>query len=102
MSIGTITVKLVETRKDLDAQFFNMSPAEIEYRNQNFIKSGKILFTKMEMSDDKLSRHLTTIFLNEASRLEYRNDPVITDFRLRKIEYNKNNNIVYDMNFDLE
>jgi hypothetical protein len=100
--MSTITATIVEIKKDLETPFLNMSPAELEYRNNNFIKNGKILFTKMDMSADKLTRKVTTIFLNEQARLEYRNDPVISDFRNRKLEYNRSKNIEFDMSFDMD
>jgi hypothetical protein len=100
--MSTITVIIVEIKKDSEIQFLNMTPAELEYRNNNFIKNGKILFTKMDMSLDKLTRKVTTIFLNEQTRLEYRNDPVISDFRNRKLEHNKSKNIEFDMSFDMD
>lgn len=102
MTTTTITATVNETRTSTETQFFAMSPAELEYRNQNFVKTGKILFTKMELSEDKLTRKLVTIFLNEESRLEYRNDPVVTDFRMRKKEYNKKNNITSDFAFEID
>jgi hypothetical protein len=102
MTTTTITATITETRANAETQFFGMSPAELEYRNQNFVKTGKILFTKKELSDDTLTRKLITIFLNAAARLEYRNDPVISDFRLRKTEYNAANNITSDFDFDIE
>jgi hypothetical protein len=102
MTTTTITATVNETRTSAETQFFAMSPAELEYRNQNFVKTGKVLFTKMELSDDKLTRKLITIFLNEATRLEYRNDPVISDFRMRKQEYNTANNITSDFAFDID
>jgi len=102
MTTTTVKVTVSEIITSTQTQFFVMSPAELEYRNQNFVKTGKILFTKMELSEDKLTRKLVTIFLNEESRLEYRNDPVVTDFRIRKEEYNKKNNITSDFNFEID
>jgi len=96
---GTITVTRTEIRSNTEIQFFVMSPAELEYRNQNFVKNGKILFSKTEISDDKLTRKFTVIFLDEQSRLDYRNDSVISDFRSRKKQYNKSNNITSDVKF---
>ena len=102
MTTTTITAIVNETRTSAETQFFAMSPAELEYRNQNFVKTGKVLFTKMELSDDKLTRKLITIFLNEEKFLEYRNDPVISDFRMRKREYNEANGINPDFAFDID
>ena len=70
MTTTPITVILDETRASTETQFFSMSPAEVEYRNENFVKTGKVLFTKMDLSDDKLTRKLIIIFLNEEKFLE--------------------------------
>jgi hypothetical protein len=102
MTTTTITATVNETRASTETQFFAMSPAELEYRNQNFVRTGKVLFTKTELSEDKLTRKLITIFLNEETRLEYRNNPVISDFRLRKKQYNAENNITSDFAFDID
>jgi len=102
MTTTTITATVNETRTSTETQFFGMSPAELQYRKDKFVKTGKLLFTKMELSEDKLTRKLITIFLNEETRLEYRNDPVISDFRFRKKQYNKANKIFSDFAFDID
>lgn len=102
MTTTTIKATVNETRTSAETQFFAMSPAELQYRNDKFVKTGKVLFTKTELSDDNLTRKLITIFLNEETRLEYRNDPVISDFRLRKKQYNTSNNVSSDFAFDID
>jgi hypothetical protein len=102
MSTTTITATSSEVRTSTETPFLTMSPAELEYRNHHFVKTGKVLFTKMELSEDKLTRKITIIFLNEDTRLDYRNDPVITDFRLRKKKYNKSNGISVDFEFEVD
>lgn len=91
--MSTYTLTSIEKRPNKDVMFYNMSPSELEYRMQTFIKTGKILYSKSEVSEDKLTRTLIIIFVDKDTHLEYRNNPLITDFRQRKFRYNKERNI---------
>ena len=88
-----IKVVVNEVRPSPEIPFYVMTPAEREYKNEHFVQTGKILFRKSELSEDKLKKQTTQIYFNAASREEYQQDPVITDFRIRKEEYNERNQI---------
>lgn len=85
----TVTLTAQEIRPSADIMFYNMSPSELEYRMQTFIKTSKILYSKSEVSEDKLTRILTIVFIDPDTYQNYRNDPIITDFRKRKFQYNR-------------
>lgn len=88
-----IKVVVNEVRPNPEIPFYTMTPAEREYKNEHFVQTGKILFRKSEISEDKLRKQTTQIYFNATSRLEYQQDPVMTDFRMRKDEYNEKNQI---------
>ena len=88
-----IKVVVQEIRSSPEIPFYVMTPAERAYNNENFVQTGKLLFSKSEISDDKLKKQITKVYLNAAAREEYQQDPVMTDFRLRKQEYNEKNQI---------
>jgi hypothetical protein len=88
-----IKVVVNEIRPNVEVPFYTMTPAEREYKNENFVQTGKILFSKNELSEDKLRKQTTQIYFNAVSRQEYQQDPVMTDFRIRKEEYNERNQI---------
>lgn len=100
----TVTLTNIEKRPTSDVMFYNMSPAELEYRMTTFIKSGKILYSKSDVSDDKLTRTLIIIFVNNDALIEYRNNEIISDFRERKASYNNSVGIEYTVEIveDLE
>jgi len=88
-----IKVVTVEKRPNVEIPFYIMTPAEKEYKIEHFIQTGKILFNKSEISEDKLTKQYTQIYFNAESREDYQKDPVMTDFRIRKKEYNEKNQI---------
>lgn len=92
-------IKVVQrtTRPSVDIPFFEQDNETKQYRIANYVQAGKILYTKLEFSEDQLEHILTTIFLDEASRNQYVTDPVIAAFRLRRNDYNTKNSIRLDV-----
>lgn len=94
-------IKVVQRsiRPSVDVPFFEQDSETKNYRMTNYVQSGKILYTKVEYSDDQLEHILTTIFLDEDSRNQYVTDSVIAAFRLRRNDYNIANSIRLDVSF---
>jgi hypothetical protein len=98
----TITVTSVDTRQDPNVPFFEMTEEEKNHRKTNYIQTGKILFGKMTLSEDKLVRTLVTVYIDNDARNTYRNDPVLVSFRERRNAYYSANGIVHTMSFESE
>lgn len=88
-----ITYKITYVRPDKSIKFYDTPEDFLEYRDEKYIKPGKILEVATSYSEDKLTKNVSLVFSDQVYKDQYANDPEILKNKRRSWLYNKENNI---------
>lgn len=78
-----IITKITLTRPSEAVAFSAQNARWTRYLQTTYIETGKILSREVTVSEDKLTRYITTVWPDEETRQQYLNDPV-TVFALKE------------------
>lgn len=86
-----------QTRPNADTSFFFEKysyPVEyLNYINENYIKTGKMIEHKKSMSTDNMVAEFTTVWRSHTDFLSFATDDFVYDFITMGIDYDLDNDI---------
>jgi hypothetical protein len=82
-----------EIRLSEDIAFFEWENETVEYINETFIKTKKIIDRNITLSDDKLTKTITLEFRSMDDAVEFTDDAVLCQARSKKLKYDIENKI---------
>lgn len=91
-------VTIVSERKTTDVRFFVMDEDMIDYINETFVETGKIVGKKLELSEDGLTQTETIMFDSEESFIAFMSDEILKYNRKRLRRFNDYHRIAHSIN----
>lgn len=76
-----------EIRSSINVNFFDWDSVTVQYMNEKFEKTKKILDRKVSYSEDKLTRIHNLEFASYTDALEFTNDAILNQARSKKLKY---------------
>jgi hypothetical protein len=84
----------INVRPSVDVDWYKLPEDVEEHRYNNYEVTKKMLYRSEALSEDGLTRTITTVFSDRNTYEEYIKDPIIANMFILREEYNLNNNIV--------
>ncbi len=93
MAVKTVTTWI---RPNRDVLFYQLDPAWLDYHDRTYIQTGLRISTSKEISPDKLSLKITTVWKDMAAVTQFREDPQTVALLFEpRVAYNEAHSIVY-------
>jgi predicted chitinase len=84
---------ITEIRLSKDVTFFEWATETIQYIDETFVKTGKLINREINYSDDGLTKTIGLEFSSAETAKEFTTDPTLIEARSKKLTHDVENKI---------